>query len=1566
MFRKTASIFAAAIAVCCAFAVNAAGFDGKTLVTNDWFDASFTTQTVDTVIAQDSMTGITLGAGSWTAVPATGTAKIVADADAGEGATKLTIDAPDEELTFTPAVLASATGMETVSVNVNTVPVDTLTDPEGGAQGAFAIYSANGVDHSLAAYVSDGTTGVWTNLVYANAADLTNVWFTLTMDFATVSNVRYVRYSITPPAGSLTVLADTAGTQWFRSADDDATTVASVSFTGTGDIRTFSGDSLAEAVASYNGVNYTNFETAIAAGVADSWANGNVTLLADATWTPAATGAYHIDANSHALTIDGAVYTQSGNTYSVKQFTVFSEDFESNDPFASGWTWNGSAHEQAERTLIDGTTTSKFLHITATRYEKGTYSFNSLCTSLADYKLEFDWFANMGYNAKTCRLQVYAGANELVHIANPNAASSQNTTAYLYVDGADYNDKTKAVATFTTAGRGGDCTGTSNQSKWYHITITAYTAKGVFLKIESQDSSVGVVYEGRIADFVNVTKLSFSADSSGYDTRGGIDDVVFSALDDGDAFVWTGAADDGGLWATPGNWTVGGETATRCPSFGDSATIGADATIAVDSGALLSTITIDPTSKLSVDVSSLTKSSYSSITTNVLVYAPGIAASNVEITSGYVAEYDFDESGVIYAVIWPKTTLFWSGNGSDALWSNVSNWEYGEGTAAENVPAGNNTVVFPSGFTGGVEVEFGGNTTADGVYLIIDSDVSFDSNSSTRRLVYPKSISGTGTLSLGNIQLYTVTYGTPTISCNIEIASPTTSFYLRGAKSGITVSGAVSGSGALSLDGDSNNGKNYVFTGSFADFTGTLTVPNNSNITFNFNGNDDTIDFADAMVTVNGAMKLGGSYTGNMLKIGRLAGSGTINNATSNAMTLQVGSAGNDASSSATLAGTGTWTVEKVGANRQTLTDATVAYNATLTGGELCIPTGKELGTVSVGSGKFAFDLVADSWLDGEAHTLFTCASGVDAGTLSAANVALDLSGYTKSIYATYDNTTANQLSVTLAESSFTWVGESVGSWSDVANWQMNGAAATEVPRGGNTVTIDGATVIASLTDDLTGVTLQNGAKIALPFTDSALSATLPSNLTIADFMALGPYSIEAEGSTITATRTASTFTWAGGSSAWDTIANWTVNNLPTAVLPNTNDMVVFPSTAGEWLVTVPVGEVSVNKLTANGAVAFFGGVIRATEADGSAIITLGDDAGISAYDVAKSTLTISAPIKVTASEGHTAKVYGQMVSNATSNGSTVDFSGNLTGDGYIEFKGYRQVATMTGDWREFTGHISIPTDGIDRNSVRLSGENTYSAKAYWTVQNNDALVWNNSKTYKFGSMDGTLRAGSASATYITYEIGALNKEEMVITNAACSWADTRCERGAGFAKVGTGTLKIDGKWVRLYEVLQGTLEIDSDAALFTAKGHSNGSDYPTPISFMTRAEDGLTGGVLKLGSAVTLDVSTNLVNSTAPICFSNAVGEVHIWATALAASNKGGLVKKGAGTLVLKDAPLYSGDTYLDNVDGTLKIPAAAGVKVKTHVPGMSVRTATETTDDVVYTVYTLGKKRPMVIMVF
>ena len=243
MFRKTASIFASAIVACGAFVVNAAGFDGKTLVTNDWFDASFTALTAsDTAIAQGDTTGLG-GSGSWTVVPATGVAKIAADADAGGADTFLAVDAPGEELTFSPTNLAVVSGMETSSFDVKSDAIDTLPEISGDAQAAFAVLD-DGTTVSAMGYVAGG----WTNLEYAAGADtLTNVWFTLYLDFATVSNVRYVRFSVQPDSGSLAVLADASGTTWFQAASN-ATTVASVSFSGVGSCRSFTGDSLEEAI----------------------------------------------------------------------------------------------------------------------------------------------------------------------------------------------------------------------------------------------------------------------------------------------------------------------------------------------------------------------------------------------------------------------------------------------------------------------------------------------------------------------------------------------------------------------------------------------------------------------------------------------------------------------------------------------------------------------------------------------------------------------------------------------------------------------------------------------------------------------------------------------------------------------------------------------------------------------------------------------------------------------------------------------------------------------------------------------------------------------------------------------------------------------------------------------------------------------------------------------------------------------------------------------------------------------------------------------------------------------
>ena len=225
-----------------AFAV---GFDGMALETNNWFAADFTADlAAGSAIVANSSTGVTYGAGSWTTVPATGTAVIAVDEDAGGGATMLSLDAPGEELTFAPSPYASPSGMETFASELKADALDADLPALGSdVQGAFTVFD----DGEGAVSAMGWTASGWTNLVGVAASGLTNAWFTLYTDFATVEGVRFVRYSAKPASGSCTVLTDGSGTAWFRSPTN-AVSVTSVSLSGVVDCRHLSGDELEEAV----------------------------------------------------------------------------------------------------------------------------------------------------------------------------------------------------------------------------------------------------------------------------------------------------------------------------------------------------------------------------------------------------------------------------------------------------------------------------------------------------------------------------------------------------------------------------------------------------------------------------------------------------------------------------------------------------------------------------------------------------------------------------------------------------------------------------------------------------------------------------------------------------------------------------------------------------------------------------------------------------------------------------------------------------------------------------------------------------------------------------------------------------------------------------------------------------------------------------------------------------------------------------------------------------------------------------------------------------------------------
>ena len=306
--------------------------------TNDWFDVSFEALTPETAISVDSTTGISLGAGSWTSVPADGTAKIVADEDAGGVATCLSLNAPGEELTLTPATYGSPSDIETLSVQVKADAIDELPVLDGNVQGAFTVYLDGNDELSAQGWTADGWKALSSASVPVNG--LTNFWVTVCLDFATKGGVRIVRYSVKPASGSLSVLSDANGDTWFTAATN-ATVVSSVSLSGIGSVRTINGDSLeVTGVATYNGVGYDTFEEAIAAAIADGFSAGAVTLLDDATWAPAATGAYQIDVNGHALAINGASGSWSGTTYTVTALTWWYWIGGASDAWADGSNWS--------------------------------------------------------------------------------------------------------------------------------------------------------------------------------------------------------------------------------------------------------------------------------------------------------------------------------------------------------------------------------------------------------------------------------------------------------------------------------------------------------------------------------------------------------------------------------------------------------------------------------------------------------------------------------------------------------------------------------------------------------------------------------------------------------------------------------------------------------------------------------------------------------------------------------------------------------------------------------------------------------------------------------------------------------------------------------------------------------------------------------------------------------------------------------------------------------------------------------------------------------------------------
>lgn len=216
-----------------------------------------------------------------------------------------------------------------------------------------------------------------------------------------------------------------------------------------------------------------------------------------------------------------------------------------------------------------------------------------------------------------------------------------------------------------------------------------------------------------------------------------------------------------------------------------------------------------------------------------LVFTRADGTATLEAGKAFFSITEGDEhaaAATLYVRNTGDTSRFiWSGKGGDTLWSNIDNWAWADGEAPLNLPGADATVIFDDDAT----VTFAADTVTDGLNFVLNADVTFGSDGSNQRTIYPISVSGTGTLILGDkINIQTLTYKKLSISSGIKVLDgASATLTARGNGAAVTVEGAVAGSGSLTANATNTgsaitiNGDMTCFSGSFiAGETGTTTI----------------------------------------------------------------------------------------------------------------------------------------------------------------------------------------------------------------------------------------------------------------------------------------------------------------------------------------------------------------------------------------------------------------------------------------------------------------------------------------------------------------------------------------------------------------------------------------------------------------------------------------------------------------------------------------------------------------------------------------------------------------------
>ena len=368
-------------------------------------------------------------------------------------------------------------------------------------------------------------------------------------------------------------------------------------------------------------------------------------------------------------------------------------------------------------------------------------------------------------------------------------------------------------------------------------------------------------------------------------------------------------------------------------------------------------------------------------------------------------------------------------------------------------------------------------------------------------------------------------------------------------------------------------------------------------------------------------------------------------------------------------------------------------------------------------------------------------------------------------------------------------------------------------------------------------------------------------------------------------------WTGLGGDNNIGTPGNWLCDNKAVESVPLAGGemVVLFPVNDGGWTVNLPAGDTSVSALTINAAVTFTGtGRLRSNSFEGSGSIVLDGTTGIGLKG--GQNVTCSLPVTVNGENAF------------YSHKNTFYYSGDLSGSGVLDMTAYgREGAVhLSGDNSEFSGTFYA----TNNFKLFITSATAGSANAKWHI---DAYEYNANKgentitgvEAQFGEFHGKVRRQlySSRSGVGTYVIGALNTDSE-ITGYLAATDGAYHERNDCIRKVGTGTLTSTAQKAGGYYLDEGTLYFSAEPSMYSS-------------GFIT-----FRGGVLRLASAVTTDLSARISSSTAAIKVNVDEAATIEWGTALS-GNVAEVDQSGKGTLKLTTAPSWDSTKFTVSAQG-------------------------------------------------